>query len=195
VSIYLNTSERDAAILSLKSRVEFTARDFARRLPPSVQYQELVSAGWSGAIAAVDHFDPARGFTLGTFSKMRIRGAILDYLRGIDPLSRADRLVERRDPGSVPIRVVSLSADSGRAAGLSEIVPDPRCTRDQEQLDARLDVEKLLLRANLKPRTLGVLRRLMGGELGASVALSLGVNQSRISHIYLGALRKLRDAA
>jgi len=52
---------------------------------------DLVSAGTLGLIAAVDRFDASRGVKFETFAAFRIRGAVLDAVRSMDPLTRAAR--------------------------------------------------------------------------------------------------------
>ncbi|MBW2367117.1 MAG: FliA/WhiG family RNA polymerase sigma factor, partial [Deltaproteobacteria bacterium] len=61
--------------------VKYIAGRMAMRVPASVTYDELVSAGTMGLIHAVDRFDPAKQADLKTFAEYRIRGAILDELR------------------------------------------------------------------------------------------------------------------
>jgi RNA polymerase sigma factor for flagellar operon FliA len=47
-------------------------------------------------IQAVDRYDPERRVQLKTLAEHRIRGAILDYLRSLDPLSRQVRQFQRK---------------------------------------------------------------------------------------------------
>lgn len=61
------------------------------RVPPSVSFDELVSAGTLGLIHAVDRFDPDKQTDIKTFAEYRIRGAILDELRSMDWYSRSMR--------------------------------------------------------------------------------------------------------
>jgi RNA polymerase sigma factor for flagellar operon FliA len=56
----------------------------------------LISAGTLGLIQAIDRFEPGRGLKMNTFAEHRIRGAILDYLRALDPLPRAARQFQRQ---------------------------------------------------------------------------------------------------
>ncbi|MEA2734253.1 MAG: polymerase sigma factor FliA [Humisphaera sp.] len=71
--------------------VRRAAKRMARSLPQQVDPDELLSAGGFGLLAAVERFDPARAIKFTTFSQQPIRGAMLDYLREIDHLSRAAR--------------------------------------------------------------------------------------------------------
>jgi len=48
---------------------------------PTVNIDDLVSAGHLGLVNAVDNFNPARGVVFSTYGWIRIRGAMLDELR------------------------------------------------------------------------------------------------------------------
>ncbi|MBF0233326.1 MAG: FliA/WhiG family RNA polymerase sigma factor [Desulfamplus sp.] len=82
---------RESRIVEYAFLVKQIASGFARRLPSSVLFDELVSAGSLGLIDAVDKFDPEKHVTLKTYAQYRIRGAILDELRSMDRYSRSIR--------------------------------------------------------------------------------------------------------
>lgn len=67
------------------------ARNFHKRLPPSVDFDDLVGAGNLGLVEAARRYNPSRGAPFGAFAGHRIRGAIMDSLRRIDPVSRCLR--------------------------------------------------------------------------------------------------------
>ena len=67
------------------------ARNFQKRLPSSVDFDDLVGAGNLGLVEAARRFDPAKGTSFGTFARHRIRAAIADSLRRSDPVSRCLR--------------------------------------------------------------------------------------------------------
>src|SRR5437667_6846988 len=67
------------------------ARSFKKRLPSSVDFDDLVGAGNLGLVEAARRFNPAQGASFGAFAQHRIRGAITDSLRRIDPVSRCLR--------------------------------------------------------------------------------------------------------
>src|SRR3989441_808573 len=67
------------------------ARSFQKRLPSSVDFDDLVGAGNLGLVEAARRFDPAQGASFGAFAQHRIRGAITDSLRRIDSVSRCLR--------------------------------------------------------------------------------------------------------
>jgi len=61
------------------------------RLPAGVDRDDLTSAGVVGLIHAVRQFDDSRGVPFEQYARIRIRGAVLDELRSLDPLSRTSR--------------------------------------------------------------------------------------------------------
>src|SRR5438128_298652 len=67
------------------------ARSFQKRLPASVDFDDLVGAGNLGLVEAARRFNPAQGASFGAFARHRIRGAITDSLRRLDPVSRCLR--------------------------------------------------------------------------------------------------------
>jgi RNA polymerase sigma factor for flagellar operon FliA len=71
--------------------VRLIARRIQERLPESVTLEDLVSTGVIGLISAIDNFDPAHNVKLKTYAEYKIRGAILDSLRGLDWAPRQKR--------------------------------------------------------------------------------------------------------
>ncbi|HGY12168.1 MAG: FliA/WhiG family RNA polymerase sigma factor [Deltaproteobacteria bacterium] len=84
-------SWREKSIIEYSYLVKHIAARFAMRLPSSVFFGELVSAGSLGLIDAVDKFDTSKHVSLKTYAQYRIKGAILDELRSMDPYSRSMR--------------------------------------------------------------------------------------------------------
>ena len=71
-------------------------REMLGRLPAHVSREDLVSAGMAALATAARSFDPTRGTPFGSFATTRIRGALLDELRGLDWASRSVRSRARR---------------------------------------------------------------------------------------------------
>jgi RNA polymerase sigma factor for flagellar operon FliA len=57
----------------------------------SVSLDDLISSGVMGLIAAIDRYDPRHEVKLKTIAEYKIRGAILDSLRGLDWAPRQQR--------------------------------------------------------------------------------------------------------
>ena len=85
------TEERERLILEHLPQVRLIARRIRDRLPENVSLEDLVSAGIVGLIAAVDQYDPSHNVKLKTYAEHKIRGAILDSLRGLDWAPRQRR--------------------------------------------------------------------------------------------------------
>ncbi len=66
-------------------------RDTLTRVPAHVSRDDLTSAGMLALVQAAEGFDPERGAAFGTYASTRIRGALVDELRGLDWASRSVR--------------------------------------------------------------------------------------------------------
>lgn len=204
----MTPADREVLILSLTRNVTFIARGISRRLPLFVPIDDLVSEGWIGAIYAVDHWQPEKG-GLGTFADPRIRGAVMDYLRRIDPVSRDQRrayniatkaaLAAHVTPPAPPVRIVAI--DSPKHPKVPGEM-DPRATLPGvndpcfRKTAARLDVQKLLKISGLTAREHEVIRGVFLEEKPAvEISRGLGCHQTRGCQLKHSALTKLRAAA
>ncbi|HEY3744405.1 MAG TPA: FliA/WhiG family RNA polymerase sigma factor [Bryobacteraceae bacterium] len=84
-------AERERLILDHLPQVRLIARRIHERLPDSVSLEDLISTGIVGLISAIDRFDPSHNVKLKTYAEYKIRGAILDSLRGLDWAPRQQR--------------------------------------------------------------------------------------------------------
>lgn len=188
----MTPAEREQAILARADQVHMYAGRYARVTP--VDHSDLVSVGWLGAIAAVDRFDGSRA-QLATYADRKIKGAIQDYLRKVDPLSRRRRreLKAAGESGPVTVAIAAGKQDSD-LGGLA--VPDPAGLRFAGLVESRLTVEKLKRRTLLSSEHLLVLESVYHREMsGAAIAAETGKHPSRISQLKIEALKKMRAAA
>lgn len=93
------------------------AHQMIAKLPANVEFDDLVQVGMIGLADALNRFDPGQGVQFETFATQRIRGAMLDELRGTDYLSRGTRKQQR----SIESAVHKLEQKLGRAPIESEI--------------------------------------------------------------------------
>lgn len=91
VSAETTADERERLILEHLPQVRLIARRIHERLPESVSLDDLVSTGIVGLISAIDNFDSSHKVKLKTYAEYKIRGAILDSLRGLDWAPRQQR--------------------------------------------------------------------------------------------------------
>src|SRR6202165_1899369 len=80
--------------------VQYVVSEAAHRVPSHVSRSDLVSAGMLGLAQAARSYDPERGIAFDRFASTRIRGALLDELRGRDWASRSVRARARRVQGT-----------------------------------------------------------------------------------------------
>jgi RNA polymerase sigma factor for flagellar operon FliA len=83
--------DRERLIFEHLPQVRLIARRIHGRLPDSVNLEDLISTGTIGLIAAIDRFDPSHNVKLKTYAEYKIRGVILDSLRGLDWAPRQQR--------------------------------------------------------------------------------------------------------
>jgi RNA polymerase sigma factor for flagellar operon FliA len=88
--------DRNALVEDYLGLLRLVAGRCARSLDTRAELDDLIGWGAMGLIDAVEKFDPGRGVAFNTYATARIRGAILDGLRGIDPLPRLARQQARR---------------------------------------------------------------------------------------------------
>jgi RNA polymerase sigma factor for flagellar operon FliA len=80
----LEASERERLILDQLPHVRWIAMRIHEKIGGAVSLEDLVSSGVIGLINAVDSYDPKFNVKLKTYAEHRIRGAILDSIRGLD---------------------------------------------------------------------------------------------------------------
>ena len=89
-------ANRNALVEAYADLVNMQAARLARKLPARISFDEICSAGYDGLLEAVQSFEPARQVKFETYCQQRILGAILDWLRTLDPQSRTVRRFEKQ---------------------------------------------------------------------------------------------------
>jgi RNA polymerase sigma factor for flagellar operon FliA len=97
--------------------VHYVVSDMAGRIPRHVSRDDLESAGMAGLAQAARSFDPERGIAFERYAATRIRGALLDELRGRDWASRSVRCKARKLTGASE----DLTNKLGRVPSIEEI--------------------------------------------------------------------------
>jgi RNA polymerase sigma factor for flagellar operon FliA len=92
-------------------------REMLFKVPAHVNRDDLASAGYAALVTAAQAFDAGRGIPFGRFAAVRIRGALLDELRGMDWASRSVRARARR----ADVARQELTARLGRTPSPSEL--------------------------------------------------------------------------
>ena len=106
-----------ALLKQYSSLVRRLAHQMIAKLPANVELDDLIQVGMIGLSDALSRFDAGQGVQFETFATPRIRGAMLDELRGNDWMSRGDRRHQR----SIEAAVHKLEQRFGRAPSEGEI--------------------------------------------------------------------------
>lgn len=153
----VQTADRQRRVIEHLPLVHREAWRVARCVPADVELDDLISAGCEGLLAAVQRFDPGRGLTFGAFAHHRVRGAILDELRGLDSVSRGKRRMIR----SVQRAQSELAAELGQAPSPEQVAA--RVGLDLEQLEGLRFAQHRSRRISLDALAEG-----LGGQLASA---------------------------
>jgi RNA polymerase sigma factor for flagellar operon FliA len=117
---YLRTRRRlykDRLVEAYMPLVRSVADQLAMRLPRTVDGEDLRGAGVFGLFKAVENFDPERNVKFETYCRLRVRGAMIDFLRQQDWIPREAR---------------------NRGSRLAEVIEDMRERLGREPTDLEL---------------------------------------------------------
>lgn len=198
------------------------ARRYAGTSAAVIDWDDLVSVGIMGLIQAKQRFDPSSGKPFEVYAEFRIKGAILDELRRVDPFSQPLRRKVRR----LSRAVEELTNELGREPSEHELarvldipVADVRRLLEQvqhlrqtsvDEIDRHSIAKDLAIsgwsRAELKAALSQALRRLdkrdqtivalyyFEGLSMAEIGRTVGVTEARVSQLHSAALKQLRVA-
>ncbi|MDR7335003.1 RNA polymerase sigma factor FliA [Roseateles asaccharophilus] len=96
------------------------AHQMIAKLPANVEVDDLIQVGLIGLTDALSRFDAEQGVQFETFATQRIRGAMLDELRGGDWMSRGTRRQQRE----IEVAVHKVEQRLGRAPKEEEIAKE-----------------------------------------------------------------------
>lgn len=97
--------------------IKVVAGRLAMSLPPHLDRDDLLSTGFFGLLDAIDRYDIDRNIKFETYAGVRIRGAMIDYLRSKDWIPVTMRQKLRR----YEQKVYQLESELGRSATDAEI--------------------------------------------------------------------------
>lgn len=86
-----DSTERNVLVMRHYSMARAIACRIYQRLPKAVELDDLISAGVTGLMEAIDRYDESRGVPFETYAKHRIHGAVVDTLRAADWVPRSVR--------------------------------------------------------------------------------------------------------
>ncbi len=111
---------RNDLIKQYQPLVRRLAHHMMVKLPANVQVDDLIQVGLIGLSEALTRYEAAQGVQFETFATQRIRGAMLDELRGSDWMSRGSRKSQKE----IEQALRRLEHKLGRTPLESEIAAD-----------------------------------------------------------------------
>lgn len=112
--------DRNALIKQYQPLVRRLAHYMMAKLPASVEVDDLIQVGLIGLADALSRFESSQGVQFETFATQRIRGAMLDELRGNDWMSRGSR----KNQKDIETSIRQLEHRLGRSPAESEIAAE-----------------------------------------------------------------------
>jgi RNA polymerase sigma factor for flagellar operon FliA len=174
------TLDASALLKQYSPLVRRLAHQMIAKLPANVELDDLIQVGMIGLSDALSRFDANQGVQFETFATQRIRGAMLDELRGNDWMSRGDRRHQR----SIEAAVHKLEQRFGRAPSESEIA--------REMGLSLADYQELL--GKVRGTQLIYLEDMGGGEDGDEDYLDRHVADEEANPIMRLEDRRMREA-
>ena len=199
--------------------VKAMAAKLKERLPSSVDFNDLVSIGYEELVKLSRRYDPKKNNNFWGYAKKRIYGAMLDFLRSLDNLSRGDRKIVKeidkiiedytakydKEPSNEYLsEVLGIDVEKVKKARLSNEIYSVMPIEDQlnyfEDVSKQIEREELIeairdVLSTLSETEQLVIQLYYFEELSLKeIAEVLGVTESRVSQIHKKVIKKIREA-
>lgn len=212
--------EQDELVVSYLPALRALAFRLKERLPSSIDVNDLISIGVEEMIKLASRYEKEQNNSFWGFVKKRVYGAMLDYLRSLDVMSRNSRKIikdidiiideyfqkneEEPDDEYLAERLnleVNKIKEVRQAHAVSYVLPlDEQMsyyTEDDtiEKIERQALLEKVSgVLETLKEREQLIIQLYYYEELNLKeISDMLGISESRISQIHKKLLRKLRE--
>ena len=198
--------------------VKAMAARLKERLPDSVDFNDLISIGYEELVKLSYRYDPKLNDNFWGYAQKRIYGAMLDFLRKLDPLSRGDRkLIKQIDkiiqdyvskynhePSDEYLsKVLNIDVEKVKNAKVASEIYNVMPIEDQlnyfENVEKKIEQEELIDAIKKVLKTLSEKEQLIiqlyyFEELSLKeIADILEVSESRVSQIHKKVIRKIRE--
>ena len=118
IHLYAQASENsDSLVLANLTLVKRVALHLKVRLPPFVEFDDLLQACMLGLIEASRSFKSEKGTPFDGFARLRIKGAMIDHVRRLSYLPRSAVATRKTHSGATK----ALSGELGRAPTQQEL--------------------------------------------------------------------------
>jgi RNA polymerase sigma factor for flagellar operon FliA len=172
--------------------VRRVASRLVQRARPYLEADDLVAIGVEAVLRAAERFDADRGVSFATYVYLRVRGAMMEGIGAVGPLSRG--AVRKRSGRPEPQgRLSMLRFDERHGYGGTRRAV-------HEQVLFRIEASRVaphLARAleALDERDRSIIERhYFGGDTLCEIGTAMGHSRSWASRVHTDALARLRDA-
>lgn len=212
--------EQDDLVISYMPALRAMAFRLKERLPSSIDVNDLISIGVEEMIKLSRRYDKEQNDNFWGFAKKRVNGAMLDYLRSLDVMSRNNRKIikdidalideyyqenENEPDDEYLAKKLNLDIEKikeARAAhAVSLLLPideQINCFNDDNTIE-KIEKEELIEKINeilgeLKERDQLIIQLYYFEELNLKeISEILNISESRISQIHKKLLKKIRE--
>ncbi|MBL0686436.1 MAG: RNA polymerase sigma factor FliA [Sulfurospirillum sp.] len=211
---------QNALVLQYLPAVRALAYRLKERLPTSIDVNDLISIGTEEMIKLSRKYDKEQNDSFWGYGRQRVHGSMLDYLRSLDTMSRADRRLIKIVDKEIE-KYFSTHEEEPTSQYLSEILEESKekidCARDgskvislmpiNEQItilseenifeavekDELIDIIKEILN-KFKTREQLIIQLYYFEELNLKeISAILNISESRISQIHKKLLKQIRN--
>lgn len=184
--------KQDAAALatfhSHRALIHSVAAWYFLRLPYSIPRDDILAAADVGLWEAARAHHNKSPSHFARVARLRMRGAIADFLRMGDWLPR-----RARTGFAASFRQVHIDGFApGDADHLLQLTVPPEAETAFFQEEALDKLRAAIARAPLRKRERIIVSRFLVGQSRAEIALDLGISQPRMSQLWRGIVTKLR---
>lgn len=213
--------KEDELAIQYLPAVKAMAYRLKERLPSSVDFSDLSAIGTEELIKLARRYDVSINDSFWGYAKTRVYGAMLDYLRSLDVLSRASRklvkaidyavedymLTHEQEPSDEELaemlnESVEKIHDARVASSIYTVMPlhdqlqvgDEGAALAKVEKDELVEVIKKVL-ATYKEREQMIIQLYYFEELTLKeISELLGITESRISQIHKSVIKKIKES-
>ncbi len=213
--------QRDRLAIEYLPAVKAMAFRLKERLPSSVDYMDLSAIGTEELVKLARRYDEQQNDSFWGYAKTRVYGAMLDYLRSLDVLSRSSRRLVKainyaveaymaehdEEPSDAELaEILGEEEEKVREARIASdiytVMPlqdqlgegDEGATLEQVEKEDLVEIIKsVLMRYNEREQM--IIQLYYFEELTLKeISEILGITESRISQIHKSVIRRIRAA-
>ena len=115
--VMTSEKERDRLIEDYLPLVKSIVSRMRHHFPETYDTEDMYGIGAKALVVSVNQFNPSKGKSFGNYAALRIRGSLLDELRRIDSLPRANRAKAR----SLQATIAEMEARDKRPPDVKDI--------------------------------------------------------------------------